>query len=499
MIVNSILTLYSNPILSLTTDEKLPIKAANSLPEFFQEEFPTFQKFIETYYKYQTTSRDGYTKIESIRDIDEIGAKYLDEFYKTFAINMPVFPYMGMADFIRNAKKFYVSRGSEDSFRFLFRIMFGEEIEFKYPQENILRASQGKWSQKVSVYVNILTGSVNGTLVGQKLLIKAFDGSTTALTVKGVTQIQGSIWEIEVEKFTAQTVVAGSKVYALLDPITLAYSIEGTITTTLNGFTVTAPGEDFRLGKVYEYTTLNGIVSFRITALDANRGIKRIEFLSFPNELTTSQTIVISNSSSVDDPLSLDDLVLSLDDFILTLGAPPSASDAVILLTPGTVNRYSGFYESTSGFLSNNNKLQDNYFYQIFSYVIKSKVSRELYEDLVTRILHPAGLIMFSEYEKSVTHNLTVGTESTYEQGLDILDIVNVYDMFQRVYEAERAFTDNISITDVTVLNFNKVLEDTVTITETGLIQYWEAGTYTDPGYWTDELYTMNSYATRTI
>lgn len=472
MIVNSIFNLYSNSVLSLTTDEKLPIKASNSLPEFFQEEFPTFQKFIETYYKYQTTSRDGYTKIESIRDIDEIGSKYLDEFYKTFAINMPIFPYIGMADFIRNAKKFYVSRGSEDSFRFLFRIMFGKEIEFKYPQENILKASQGNWSQKVSIYVDILTGSVNGTLVGEKLLIKAFDGSTTALTVKSVSQKQGSIWEIEVEKFVSQTVVAGAKVFALIDPITLQYSIEGTIATTLNGFSVVAPGEDFRLGSVYEYTTLDGTISFRITALDNNKGIKRIEFLSFPNELVSGQTVVVTN---------------------------PTGTDATIQLTIGSVNRYSGFYESTEGFLSNNNKLQDNYFYQIFSYVIKSKISRELYEDLVTRILHPAGLIMFSEYEKSSTHILPLGTESTYEQGLDILDIVNVYDLFERVFDANRSISDTITISDSTVLDFNKVLEDTVLITETGQIQHWEAGTYVVPGYWVDELYTMESYSTRTI
>lgn len=467
MIVNSKFGIYSNPVLLITTDEKLAIKAANSLPEFFQEEFPTFQKFIDLYYQQQTQRKDGYLKIESIKDIDEICEKYLQAFYKTFAHNMPVFPYMGMADFIRNAKRFYVSRGSEESFRFLFRVMFGLEIDFKYPQENMFKTSQGKWNQKVSVYVDISSGTINDTLVGKKLLVKAFDGSTTALVVKGFTQVQGTVWELEVENFVSQKIVSGAKVFALQNPQTLDYAIKGEITTTLNSYKILTPGADFRLGTVYDFVSTVGTISFIITALDDNKGIKRIEFLSFAGETWSPETYT-SNGFSIQ-------------------------------FSPNTVNRYSGFYETTDGFLSDNSKLQDSYFYQIFSYVIKSRVSRELYEDIALRILHPSGLIMFSEYEKSANHQLNIQTNSDAQSALDILDILNVYDSFSRTFVAYRTFSDSISISDSVLLDFNKVLEDTVSVTESGLVQYWEAGTYTTTNYCVDELYTQNSYQSRTI
>jgi hypothetical protein len=452
----------------VSSDEKLPVKAANSLPEFFQEEFPTFQKFIDIYYQYQKQAREGYQAIGSIKDIDEVGAKYLEAFYKTFASNMPVFPYMGMADFVRNARAFYVSRGSEDSFRFLFRIMFGAEIEFKYPKENMFRPSSGKWAQKVTVYVRILTGTISDALIGKKLLVKDLTGSTVALVVKSYIQKAGAVYEIEVDNFIAQAVVPGARVFALINPVTLEYTLQGEITSTLSAYQVTTPGEDFRLGSVHEYTSPAGVLSFRVTALDNNKGIKRIEFLSFPGEYTSGPVTHTFDGASIQ--------------FIAN-----------------SINRYSGYYENTDGFLSNNSRLQDSYFYQIFSYVIKSRVSRELYEDITTKILHPAGLIMFSEYEKLGTHTIGVDSSSDIDRSLDIIDPVIIYDTFNRVIDVDRTLTDTVTITEAFVITVGKIMTDTVTLTDSGVIDFWAAGEYTVPGYTVDEFYTTADYQTRTI
>jgi len=495
MIVLSIAQFYSASPLLISSDEKLPVKAANSLPEFFQEEFPTFQKFIDIYYQYKSQAREGYLTIGSIKDIDEVGAKYLEAFYKTFANNMPVFPYMGMADFVRNAKKFYVSRGSEDSFRFLFRIMFGMDIEFKYPKENMFSPSSGKWSQKVTIYLRVTIGTIDGTLIGKKLLIKNPSGSSLTLTVKSyrlisqsvgnsiwvdsenwddidvwadTVAVTGSLYEIEVEQFASQTVSTGDRVFALINPSTLAYTLQGEITSTLSSYTVTTPGTDFRLGSVHEYNSPSGMLSYRVTALDSNKGIKRIEFLSFPDEYTVSpvtQTI----------------------------------EGATIQFTANAVNRYSGYYENTDGFLSNNSKLQDSYFYQIFSYVIKSRVSRELYEDLVNRILHPSGLIMFSEYEKLGSHTMGITATSDIDRSLDILDSVNIYDTFVRTAAFTRGLSDTIDITETFSIAIGKIFSDTVSLTDSGVVNYWAAGEYTVLGYTDPEFYTTDNFQTRTI
>jgi len=57
-----------------------------------------------------------------------------------------------------------------------------------------------------------------------------------------------------------------------------------------------------------------------------------------------------------------------------------------------------GFYTSDRGKLSNNNqRLQDSYFYQDYSYVLKSKTSIEVWRDLIKETTHPAGFQLFGE------------------------------------------------------------------------------------------------------
>ena len=57
-----------------------------------------------------------------------------------------------------------------------------------------------------------------------------------------------------------------------------------------------------------------------------------------------------------------------------------------------------GFYTSDRGKLSNaNQKLQDSYFYQDYSYVVRSKSSIQEWRDLIKKTTHPAGFQLFGE------------------------------------------------------------------------------------------------------
>lgn len=57
-----------------------------------------------------------------------------------------------------------------------------------------------------------------------------------------------------------------------------------------------------------------------------------------------------------------------------------------------------GFYTSDRGRLSNaNQKLQDSYYFQDYSYVIKSKTPIEVWRDLIKETTHPAGFQLFGE------------------------------------------------------------------------------------------------------
>jgi hypothetical protein len=54
-------------------------------------------------------------------------------------------------------------------------------------------------------------------------------------------------------------------------------------------------------------------------------------------------------------------------------------------------------YLDQNGFCSDRKKLQDSYYYQDYSYVIKTGQTYEKWKDIVTKILHPAGFIFFGQ------------------------------------------------------------------------------------------------------
>ena len=57
-----------------------------------------------------------------------------------------------------------------------------------------------------------------------------------------------------------------------------------------------------------------------------------------------------------------------------------------------------GYYKNQDGHLSSVDVLQDSYYYQDFSYVIRSALPYSIYEKDIKKLLHPAGILLFGEY-----------------------------------------------------------------------------------------------------
>ena len=69
-------------------------------------------------------------------------------------------------------------------------------------------------------------------------------------------------------------------------------------------------------------------------------------------------------------------------------------SDTLVITSAGVIEG-DGYYLNTDGHPSSDMKMQDNHYYQDFSYEIESGVSTNFYKDSVTEYLHPVGTKMF--------------------------------------------------------------------------------------------------------
>ncbi len=67
---------------------------------------------------------------------------------------------------------------------------------------------------------------------------------------------------------------------------------------------------------------------------------------------------------------------------------------------------YPGRWINTDGFLDSDKKIEDSFFYQDFSYVLKVSKSLNVYQGIVKKLLHPAGTILFGEVDINVEYML---------------------------------------------------------------------------------------------
>ena len=136
-----------------------------------------------------------------------------------------------------------------------------------------------------------------------------------------------------------------------------------------------------------------------------------------------------------------------------------------------------GRYIDTKGFLSWNNKLQDNLYYQEFSYVIRVTELVEKYRDIIKNVLHPAGTKMFGDYKiiSSVAMPAVVVTTVSsiialsVSESLSLTDTVslppNVSESITAsdIYELAQESTESVSASDTVSVTANM----TVAIVET--------------------------------
>lgn len=144
-----------------------------------------------------------------------------------------------------------------------------------------------------------------------------------------------------------------------------------------------------------------------ITATTYVRGSISRATASFENVIVFLNTgieyaeIYIDNLSSGNTFLQNENL---LDDDNIVLGK----------ITSNSVFTYDGRWLGDYGLVDSNMRLQDDYYYQEFSYEIQSSKSLEDYETTVRNLIHPVGTKMFGAVKYTVPIDLTFDNDTFY-------------------------------------------------------------------------------------
>ena len=451
-------------------DPRLPsLLVGSQIPEHIRVDYPRFVEFLEAYYDFLQAYN---SRIEKLRDINQTAQDFITFLRSEFAARYP----QAMIDdrkLIAIIRNLYRTKGTLGGVELLFRIFFNEAVIVQQPGKNILRASDGRWSQEYSItldqaylkqdykidfsspivlrvrnnsgeffvevdradvitetvtrfffkinknvifdpnqYVDILDDSgeilYRGKLikspsrleisspgknwkVGQVIIVKSAFNEALDPTIARVTEVgpEGELVNLEIIQYGvdhAENQIILASPYQV-KPVSTSYDY-------VSIPRITPGGEVY-----YEHTlTLNSYVdqiSEIIQGVSSAVSLQNAYFLENYaaeeyNAATVITQLIETSAESTGTNYNTD---LTLEEWI--------ASRATLLYKFDYVIKYRGTFVDDRGQLSNTNmRLQDNYFYQMFSYVVESSLNINDYRGAVNMI-HPAGLKLFGELAKT--------------------------------------------------------------------------------------------------
>ena len=531
--------------------KKTSIISDSRFPSFVRgnPEFDKLRRFVKSYFEsIEEVGKANYelSYAQDNSDVDSVTSEFLDTFYSSLCPELPVNIIADKRLLLKHSRELYQKKGTPDSFKLLFKILYNESINIKYPSENILRASDGKWNQSQSIHVTFpnVDEKVIYSLVGREFSVRNASG-VTRNTIIQVRKILGTdIYEISVDKQKNTRFSIGDSFY--IDDIT------GTIVPSTQSLKILKQGRNFKVGqiikldvkdgsgtgslaKITEVTSIGGIknakiikfgsgynADFNLTIFADTTGISNITGGNFeggilPLKETTfgfQEYGVVSKIGSYGDMKDyfLQDYILEdyistphayfagvtqtssvynsnsdyfLEDYILgdytnVFTENDLDAYAIISVEVGALLTYPGFWTNNNGSLSNPLIcLQDNHLYQNFSYMIQSSVSRDKFVGVVKNLLHPAGMLMFSDL--LLENNIDVSNKVTDDNQMSVDMFINEISDAQEklIIATHRLEFDDVFNDDYVEKTTNLRLIDEASTTEEdfyGVDGYYQTG-----------------------
>lgn len=140
----------------------------SQFPEFYRIYGPNFIQFMEAYYEWMEETGNPVNVSRNImewRDIDTTIDDFIIHFKNQYLLNFPVITASATPYIIKHIKDFYLSKGSPEAIKLLFLLVFGVDAEIFYPNQHIMRPSDGNWV--LPQYIELEVGELAANYVGE--------------------------------------------------------------------------------------------------------------------------------------------------------------------------------------------------------------------------------------------------------------------------------------------------------------------------------------------
>lgn len=487
--------------------DKLSKLVGSQLPEFVQSDYQTFVSFVTAYYEFLEQDQNAQELLQNSRDYNDIDKtidSFIENFAKQYLSNIPRELLGDKRLLVKKINDLYSSKGSENSYNLLFQLLFGKQVKFLYPGEQVLRASDGKWIQRTSIFVEIIYGNSDDLSNRDCRVINS--KYISSVPIKEKRTVIASIPNSEIT--SSQFAVSGTQFEYFFDNINnptisegdliQADGVLGRVIPSPTKVTVVDGGKLFKIGDIIDVEILRGTgTRLKVIKLNPGGNIKNVQIIDYginypdffyynysptvvrdvlaeaeillPSINLYDRTVGVKDEGYVNKFDYVDSSYLAdlnyVGDVVSTFKydegqfrqTTTGSSEAIFYIEKGIKNFYPGYFNTIDGFLSDDIYLEDEAYYQPYSYVLQIDEQLSKYKKAVMDILHPAGMKLNAEYLIGVDINLQQIVTTTLSFVLnDFYDFVPIQESLS--YLIEKPFSNVASAVETAVLEVNKAL-----------------------------------------
>lgn len=351
-------------------DQKTSRFVESQLPSIVVDMESLIVPFLKAYYEWMERENEGVVydirRLLDLQDVNKTTTDFINFFMEEF---LPGIPKGVLADkrlLLKHAKEIHSSKGTEDSFRFLFRILYNEDVEISYPKDDLFRSSDAIWVKESILKISKIDPNLS-EIVGRRIF--GTESNATAIVDRITFSIEGSD---EYASLFVTNIYGNFLVDEAIETRDEHVYIVGRCLGHVGKVNIQSSGTGYVVGEVIPISDMGDGKNFTsvVSTVGVNGEIKKISIID-------SGVFFFSNPP------------------IPNISAM-SGTGASFSFEITSVHDADGRFVDDSCMTSSTKRLQDGKLYQEFSYVLKSGVSINIFKDHVKRLVHPAGFFMGS-------------------------------------------------------------------------------------------------------
>jgi hypothetical protein len=177
--------------------------------------------------KYRANPVQNIQQLLDYADVDKTISGFLSKFRNAFLTSVPDRLYTGIdkRNLTKNIKSLYQAKGTKRASEIFFKLLLNEDAEIRYPKDEMLRVSDGKWDTKKIIRCLALGNSEPSNLIGQTI---TQENDPVSASVNEATAIVEDVFKFLIGGVEVTELVVGD------DSVSGTFVADQTITGTDN-------------------------------------------------------------------------------------------------------------------------------------------------------------------------------------------------------------------------------------------------------------------------